>query len=223
MGEIVGLLFFVFLLFGLILFTAGLVGLILVLRRKRLRKDQVRKKHRAILIATIAAMIVGVFISIPGFWLGAQIIPFEIYDAKYSKTIEYAADTNNYQEVKRLLESGVSPDECFSNGTYTPLMHASTIGDGYDVAKLLLEHKANPNLEFGGYGDGSDKGYTALMYAVDEPENLNLVKLLVEYGADVNHVAADGKTPLKEAEYFNSPEFGDNSAVVNYLKSVGAK
>ena len=213
MAAIIGLLSIIVLLLGLILFITGLVGLCVYFRSKKLKKE---KPHRS-LKTVILSIVIGILISIPGAILGTAIIQSKIYDARYSKTIEYAADTNNFALVKQLLEHGANPDECFLDGTYTPLMHACSRTGGYNVAKLLLEHKANPNLTFAGYKDGSQKGYTSLMFAAPDTENYQLVRLLVDNGADVNHIAADGETPLSQAEHFH------NADVITYLQSVGAE
>lgn len=92
---------------------------------------------------------------------------------------------------------GVNPDESFK-GTYTPLMSACTGNDGYDIAKLLIEHGSNVNQAFAGNSDGSQKGYTPIFFAANLSD-IKLVKLLMDNGADVNHQAEDGITPLMRA------------------------
>lgn len=61
-----------------------------------------------------------------------------------------------------------------------------------------------------------DKGYTPLMYAITN-HNLNMVKLLVEHGADVNLCNNNGQSPLEIAYLYDSPE------ITEYLYSKGAK
>ncbi len=116
---------------------------------------------------------------------------------QYEKSLDYAVDNRDINRVAELLNSGINPDDCY-RGTYTPLMMACT-GDGrYDIARLLVKHGSNVNKEFLGYDDGSQKGYTSLFYAV-QSSNLDLVLLLVENGADINHQSEDGMTPLMRA------------------------
>jgi serine/threonine protein kinase len=57
--------------------------------------------------------------------------------------------------------------------------------DDIESAKLLLQHGANPNAQ--------EKGDSILYKAALKDENLALVKLLVEYGADANQRAYSGR------------------------------
>src|SRR5579864_7487937 len=76
------------------------------------------------------------------------------------------------------------------------LMYAALYGDAAAV-RLLLGNGANPNLR-------NDRGATALMWAVDDPEK---TRLLLEHGADANARSDDGRVPLVIAagRYGSSP------------------
>ena len=88
----------------------------------------------------------------------------------------------------------------------TPLMYAALYSDA-DTVRQLLKLGADPNLS-------NEAGATALMWATD---NLEIVTLLVEGGADVNAKSGDSRTPLLVA----SGRFGA-APVVKYLLDHGA-
>ena len=67
----------------------------------------------------------------------------------------------------------------------TPLMYAALYGDAALVAKLL-EAGANPNI-------ANHADATALMWGL---ESIDVTRLLLDGGADVNAVSAFGRTPL---------------------------
>lgn len=88
-----------------------------------------------------------------------------------------------------------------SNGT--ALAAASVKGDN-DMAKILLEHGADPNL-------ADPNGMTPLVYAV-QFQNKELVALLVKYKANSRQKDNDGKTPYDHAV------FAGNKEIINMLK-----
>jgi ankyrin repeat protein len=88
----------------------------------------------------------------------------------------------------------------------TPLMYATLYGD-IESARQLLKLGADPNLQ-------NEAGATALLWATD---NLEMVSLLVEHGADVNAKSSDSRTPLLVA----SGRYGA-APVVKYLLDHGA-
>ena len=88
----------------------------------------------------------------------------------------------------------------------TPLMYAALYGD-IESARQLLKMGADPNLQ-------NEAGATALMWATD---NLEMVSLLVEHGADVNAKSSDSRTPLLIA----SGRYGA-APVVKFLLDHGA-
>ena len=75
----------------------------------------------------------------------------------------------------------------------TALMFASIYGY-YSIAKELLARGADPNIL-----PNDNTGWTALIAAVNKG-NVEIVKLLVEYGSHVNIKDREGKTALKQAE-----------------------
>lgn len=92
-----------------------------------------------------------------------------------------AINSSNYEEVIRLINSGVSinPIHRNFNMVTSPLIFSVKNND-IKMVKLLLENGANVNAR-GSYQD------VVLIYALSSQEvNIDMVKLLVEYGANVN-------------------------------------
>jgi ankyrin len=135
--------------------------------------------------------------------------------------------------VRKLLDAGANPNALVNNTPRarmragsprivfaTPLMRAAFSGD-LDLVKLLLSHGADPTIisEDGetmveaaaslGFIQGYSKGRSAA-------ERLEVVKLFVELGADVNQADDYGITPLMVAA-----NFGDTK-IIQYLVDKGA-
>lgn len=125
----------------------------------------------------------------------------------------YAVAEENYiLTIKKLIKNGLDIDVKDANGD-TLLMRI--VKNGYlEIAKLLISNGANVNVK-------NNAGITVLMQAVDrgfpelarlnvsigvligrtavEQDNPELVKLLIEKGADVNAKDKDGYTALMRA------------------------
>jgi ankyrin repeat protein len=135
--------------------------------------------------------------------------------------------------IKKLLEAGADPNTLINSTPRarmregsprlvyaTALMRASLAGD-VELAKLLLSHGADPNIIsrdrettlMAASGTGFINGYHRQRTPA---ERLELVKLLVELGQDVNAADNYGITPLMVAANLGDLE------VVKYLVSQGA-
>ena len=98
-----------------------------------------------------------------------------------------AIDHLNLEATSLLLDAGANPDFCMYNGN-CPIHKAAGWGK-YNICKLLLEHKADPNLP--------DKtGIKPLDYAVGQSEHVNIVRLLLDYGADLNTTSLVNYNPV---------------------------
>jgi len=117
-----------------------------------------------------------------------------------------AARAGNGDTVHLLIEAGADVMRCADNGYSAPLY--AVIGGSITALQELLKH--------GTAKMKTPRGATALMLAVRE-ENFNMVKFLLEMGADVNARDDNGQTALKIAIVHNKPE------IVELLKSAGAK
>ena len=123
-------------------------------------------------------------------------------------------------KVLDMLENGIDPDKTFTQGEHYadvlipeglhPL-HLAIYVDAFTnsvkeyqggIPNLLLSYGANPNLkaEFVsvdnmGPGDGSQSGWTPLHVAVMNGQ-LDIIKLLLDYGASINETDDTQNTPL---------------------------
>jgi len=94
-------------------------------------------------------------------------------------------------------------------------LRVAVIYSRVEMVKLLLERGVNPNTP------STDVGYTPLMQAASSA-NLELVKLLIDAGSELNSEDQRGHTALDEAEmYTHSSE--KSRAVVAFLKERGAR
>ncbi|HEY6985968.1 MAG TPA: quinoprotein dehydrogenase-associated putative ABC transporter substrate-binding protein [Rhodanobacteraceae bacterium] len=96
-----------------------------------------------------------------------------------------------------LIDAGANVDKPVGQGSYTPLMLATTSGST-TLAERLVGKKANVNAKNAG-------GLTALMIAA-AGNRTDIATLLIKAGADPNATAEDGRTALKIAEAHNSDD-----------------
>jgi ankyrin repeat protein len=95
--------------------------------------------------------------------------------------------------VRLLLERGADPDVRSPDG-FTPLMLAA--GDNHvQTVKVLLEYDATVDMDLWHTNDGAKSGWTALAFAADRG-NSEVVLLLAEAGANINHRVDGGSTAL---------------------------
>ena len=140
---------------------------------------------------------------------------------------------NSLQFIRELVKRGADVNARLVNGTgglgkfttkgATPFLMASATAD-VPYMRLLLEAGADPSIPNAekctplivacGIGVGSD---AANEVAGEEPEVLAAAKLLLELGADVNAVDANGETAMHGAALKNLPK------VVQFLADNGAK
>jgi len=132
-------------------------------------------------------------------------------DEDENTALDRAATWGQVEVTKFLLEQGADPNIRGLFG-FTPLLGAlgghADLSTKKEVVGILLQHQADPNL-------ANFDGHVPLMAAASMP--LEMCKLLVEAGADVN--AQDhrsGETALQLAAYYNRIEN------VRYLLEKGA-
>jgi len=95
-----------------------------------------------------------------------------------------AVRENKLNAVRELLEKGADPNAC-DDDSDNVLINAALYAS-VDCMKLLLDKKADPNRR-------NLFGQTPIMLCTHE---LDKMKLLVQYGADINAVAQSGNTAL---------------------------
>lgn len=108
----------------------------------------------------------------------------------------------NLEVAKFLIEKSKTINTSSEMGT--PLM-ASVVKGNNIITELLLQKGANPDLT-------DNKGTTALMYAV-QFQNIDAVKLLLKYKADIKRKDKEGKTAFEFAVFTNNEE------IINILKT----
>jgi ankyrin repeat protein len=99
-----------------------------------------------------------------------------------------AIDAGDLKWVQDLIQSGVDPNQLNQDGLSTPV-HAAIHGLELDILRFLLTHGGDPNR---GYP------YTPLETAINKG-NAELMKVLLECGAEVNHPTFGKETPLQLA------------------------
>ncbi|MDQ0116609.1 ankyrin repeat domain-containing protein [Paenibacillus harenae] len=102
----------------------------------------------------------------------------------------FAAHYGNSEAVKVLLEYGADVNaKSHSRIEYIPsntALHAAIAGErDIGVINVLLMNKANPNIF-------DSNGHTSLHTAAFHDDNIDLIKLLLEHGADVYAKVEDG-------------------------------
>ena len=128
-------------------------------------------------------------------------------DCSFEASLLSAVEKNDIEALRVLLEPkanlNVKYDSTLDRPTKaTPLFIASLLGH-YDIASMLLEHRADPNLS-------ADDERTPLMVACRNG-HLQVVELLVLWGANTEKCDQDGDTALRYAIEHN------HSKVVKYL------
>lgn len=124
------------------------------------------------------------------------------------KTLVGAAGHGDSAAVVKFIKQGVNVNAVDKNGN-TALIMAARFGE-LSIVKMLI--KAGATID----EPRSPKGRTALMAALAYANGIEMTKLLVENGANVNARAADGTTPLIIAAA------GAKYNVVKYLIEKGA-
>lgn len=129
-----------------------------------------------------------------------------------------AITSDEVSVVKRLIESGsIAPNQRVKEAIflhdplqpaepYTTPLHIAASCKRVDIARLLLDAKAEPN--------GKDSLGRTPLHSAATSDDLSLVKLLLKSGADPNIVDSHGDTALSVA-------IGDE--VADLLRKVGAK
>ncbi|KAI5640062.1 ankyrin repeats (3 copies) domain-containing protein [Phthorimaea operculella] len=169
-------------------------------------------------------------------------------DCGYS-ALHLSAEHGYVELVKLLLESGAAVDYREDTGEEFPRttlcdepLRLAIRNKHYEVARLLLEHGADPNkryffgaeinlvsdpeylellLTFGANPDSRDRaGMTPLMKAARQRKGMDAVLLLISFGANVNAMA-DARNDYRTVMHY--AVLGGNTDVVNLLIKQGAR
>jgi len=130
------------------------------------------------------------------------------YDIRPTSFDLYTAINRNRQDsaVRFILNNGGTP-----NGEILLLTMEKR---RFDLARQFIESGVDVNYYYPQTSSNAD-GMTALLYA-SKWNNLEMVKLLAEHGANINMRAVNGDTALSIAQKNN------NEAIINYLLEKGA-
>lgn len=104
--------------------------------------------------------------------------------------------------IDLFIESGADINDIFTRGSkreYSAIVCACEYGCSPEILTFVLKHGANPNLFV--------NGAPAIARAIEEA-NYNAVKLLLEYGANVDFIDEEGNNllhkTLEEYEFYNT-------------------
>lgn len=97
-----------------------------------------------------------------------------------------AAFFGHTEVVRFLLETGADVDTPSRNGLKVTPLNSAAAGRHYEIAMLLLERGANPNMR--------QSGDFVPLHAAAQNGQIEMVKILLQYGADKDLKSADGKT-----------------------------
>ncbi|HNX75967.1 MAG TPA: ankyrin repeat domain-containing protein [Candidatus Rifleibacterium sp.] len=100
--------------------------------------------------------------------------------------------TATLAEVRGGLKAGYDVDMAFDNG-HTPLMMAAFFNPSVEVIEELLNASASLGI--------SAAGLSPLMAAVSQNSNVEITRLLIKRGSDVNARGINGLTPILQAAY----------------------
>ncbi|XP_045538389.1 ankyrin repeat domain-containing protein 29 [Papilio machaon] len=169
-------------------------------------------------------------------------------DCGYS-ALHLAAEHGYTELVRLLLQSGAAVDYRVDSGEQFPRttlcdepLRLAIRNKHYEVARLLLEHGADPNkryffgaeinlvsdpeylellLSFGANPDSRDRaGLTPLMKAARQKRGIEAVLLLISYGADVNAMA-DARNDYRTVMHY--AVLSGNPDMVNLLIKQGGR
>lgn len=134
-------------------------------------------------------------------------------DMPYSECVTpliFATSNSNKKLVDFMISKDVDPNPLGADDL-TALMLALK-NENYEIALSLINYsKSNLNLQ-------NSDGQTALMIAAWNTRNLNLIKALVENGANVNLLDKNNLSALDYTKYC----YYNNKDIIKYLKSNGA-
>ncbi|PFX15664.1 protein phosphatase 1 regulatory subunit 16A-like [Stylophora pistillata] len=133
-----------------------------------------------------------------------------------------AASRGDCDEVKRMLDYGVDPN--LANDDGLTALHQACIDECDEIAELLVGYGANI--------DAEDRELWTPLHASAACENYSMVQYLVENGADVVSINADGNLPvdlveedddLKKFLHEEMNKYGFNEDKINELALLREK
>jgi len=112
------------------------------------------------------------------------------------KQLVKSAGQGKYEEVNSILESGINPNFGIGETKQSPLLAATIMGH-LSVVKLLVENGAKVSETY------SNKYVAPPIWYAANNGDIEIVKFLLEHGADPTAKNRDGWTPLRQAKLNN--------------------
>ena len=134
----------------------------------------------------------------------------KVRERNYSLKELQAWDNRASLLISILIENGVNVDSLDPS-----LLSFAAYWHLENTARRLLEGGVNPNLGSKDYGVSPLHG--VFTFYDDDWKNNNILKLLIDYGADVNCQDEEGNTPLHLAILYNA-----DVSIIKYLLDAGA-
>jgi hypothetical protein len=145
-----------------------------------------------------------------------QIINYQ--ESKYGKTLLHLSSyNNNFKSFKELLKLGANPNIADSSHCSTPLIEvAQSFENKLKYAEELIKYHANVNYIECSEGNLEQKTNLTPLIAASGRNNLEMVKLLVENGANINYTNSNDEDAISLAT------LSKNYDIVLYLLQKGA-
>ena len=134
--------------------------------------------------------------------------------------IRFAAVNGELVCVELLLNAGANPASFDTEGFSA--IHNAVDNHHYDVVEKLLDAGVDVNSRVESLASSVDDGTTPL-HRASAGLDLEMVKILVERGADINTVSGDSFTPLAYVISYGDEEDEDDAELIQYLIDHGAK
>jgi len=129
-----------------------------------------------------------------------------------------AVKEGNVEEVKKLIKEGANVNETYkepvmyTDGTFA--LHMAVARSNKEIVILLLENKADPNLNFN--EDKSSPLFRAFISGY-----IDIAKILIENDADPNLISKNGDTPLNKLLNNSKIKIDDKLMILNLCKNKG--
>ncbi len=177
---------------------------------------------------------IGILCIIPFIFTIPAFIDHIEMEIEQAKNLRYNVEWGNLNNVRWSLKNGAAPDMYidfyFAQDDGKTLLHKLceeypyAEEDREEIARLLIDYGADVNAVYNGHnfnsGDGyahyENCGYTPVLFSAKKGD-FDMVKLLVENGADLTVTDCRGKTVL---DVFEQTE--DNRELYDYLVANGA-
>lgn len=124
---------------------------------------------------------------------------YPIYDHQGQTVLHTATINGNLEVIKKLLNLGMNTETVNKQGQ-TPLMLCTSLDTSYlKCAKLLLEHKANPDAII-------ERSGKSVMHFAAASNNIDFIRILLGCGAQLSPVDSLGITPLMVAMHIGNED-----------------